>query len=101
MGKWRGIPARDVEWRIGTDRGRPTARNLYRLCSDRHSGEWADLTLGQLADMGEINWLRTPTIGPHTVEVIKSVIDMAAEGKCVLRNPDPQPYVPTCERAKP
>lgn len=98
---WRDIPASDVEWRIGTDRGRPTPRAIYRLCARGHDGEWADITLGQLADMGEYSWLRTPGIGGLSVTIIKAVIDMAAEGKHVTRGPFPAPYIPTCERGEP
>jgi len=100
-GEWRTISASDVDWRTGVDRYSRKPRALYQLCSVDHNGEWAGLTLGQIADMGEYNWIRAPGVGKLAVTIIKSVIDMAAEGKRVTRGPFPEPYIPTCERGEP
>ena len=100
-GNWRTIPASDIDWRVGVDRYGRKPRALYQLCSADHNGEWADLALGQIADMGEYNWIRAPGVGKLAVKIIKSVIDMAAEGKHVKRGPFPEPYIPTCERNEP
>lgn len=97
---WREIRACDIEWNVGIMGGGRKPQALHWLCA-RDCGEWSHLTLGQIADMGEYNWVRTPGVGSVMVTVIKSVIDMAAEGKRVTRGPFPEPYIPTCERSDP
>src|SRR5690606_35935826 len=54
---WREIRACDIEWNVGVMGGGRKPQALYWLCA-RDCGEWSHLTLGQIADMGEYNWVR-------------------------------------------
>ena len=104
---WREIPLCEIDWRRVIRRGH-VAGKLTWLCyppkktgiMDR--GEWADMTLGELANMGEIWWQRFSGIGKVATECIKEVIDRAAEGEDLRRpsadTPAPDAYVPKSER---
>ena len=107
---WRSIPCSKVDWyKCGVSRraAHKVVRNC-RLGKDDggdcwKSGPWAKLTLGELADAGVRAWRISSEygIGPAAEQVIKTTIDMAAEGQDVLlpeRAPDA--YVPKCERTE-
>lgn len=72
---------------------------------NRDCGGWSDLTLGQIADLGEREWLRCTNIGPTAVKVIKWIIDAAAEDRCPMMagsgHAAPDAYVPKRERHTP
>ena len=95
---WRDIPARTVDWSI-VQRGnfRSVLWNLSRPLPDQYQngGAWRDLTLGQIADMGERRWRREPGVGDVTVLAIKELIDRAAAGEdvteCAVSG---EPYTP-------
>ena len=110
MTNWREIPLCEIDWRRVIRRGH-VAGKLTWLCypekSDTargiaHRGEWAGMTLGELANMGERWWQRFPGIGEVATDCIKDVIDRAAEGEDLrfpsAETPAPDAYVPACER---
>jgi hypothetical protein len=108
MTDWRDIPLCDIDWRRVIRRGH-VAGKLTWLCYEPRTahpvanrGEWAKMTLGELANMGERWWQRYPGIGAVATEAIKDVIDRAATGENVRRpspdTPAPDAYVPRCER---
>ena len=109
---WRDIPCDQVDWEVAKISKRITYQ-LWRQCrsgdpdasfsGNQEDGPWKNLTLGQLANMGERAWQRTAGygIGPKAVETIKATINMAAEGVDVLvssTEPGRNAYVPLCER---
>lgn len=107
MASWRDIPASDVQWGDNPI-SRRAGMAVSRLCrkwgrsepvSEFSTGAWSGLTLGQIADLGERHWLRMSDVGATAVEVIKWVIDEAAEGRCPTRIYEP--YVPRIERNTP
>lgn len=101
MTDWRTIPLERVNWRVSA-----TTRNAMALFT--HSKpprdpkypaghEWAGMTLGQLADLGERKWARATNVGPKAVEAIKEIIDRAATGEDVtvgVDGDDIGPYKP-------
>jgi len=111
MADWRNIPAADVDWaenpisRRGGYKVNMMCSSIYwrdGYSTQRSCGGWKDLTLGEIADLGESHWLKCQNIGPLGVQVIKWVIDAAAEGRCPMRpasgSPAPDAYVPKAER---
>lgn len=90
MTDWRSIPAESVDWEINpiSKRGGGYVRmmcNKIFWSEGRHEmscGAWKDLTLGDVADLGEKHWLRCNNIGPKVVLVIKWILDEAASGRC-------------------
>ena len=87
---WRSIPAAAVDWELNpiSTRGggyvRMMCNHIYWR-SDKHPtgcGGWKDMTLGDIADLGEKYWLRCTNIGPKVVLVIKWILDEAASGRC-------------------
>ena len=104
---WREIPLCEIDWRRVIGRSH-VAGKLTWLCYPPNKtgimdrGEWADMTLGELANMGERWWQRFSGIGEVATECIKDVIDRAAEGEDLRRpsadTPAPDAYVQTSER---
>lgn len=101
--EWRAIPCRAVQWDIVPNISGRIAGDLYRRCSEptdwfkQHRPEeverrWHNISLGELADQGERQWLRNTNIGPVTIAAIKFLIDYAAAGHDVTRIKDA--YVP-------
>ena len=95
---WREIPVSTVDWFL-VQRGnfRGVLWNLSRRIPDEYQGggAWRDLTLGQLADMGEPKWRREPGVGDVTVRAIKELIDRAAAGDDVTEHgASNTPYTP-------
>lgn len=117
MSKWRDIRGDEIAWhenpvsqRAGYKvrmmcNGTFLKHNLGSQYRNRDCGGWSDLTLGQIADLGEKEWLRCANIGQTAVQVIKWIIDEAAEGRCPMMagsgHPAPDAYVPRSERATP
>lgn len=100
MSDWRAIPLIEVNWSI-TDCTGHVCNTLFNHSRPPHDPkfpqghEWAGLTLGDLADMGEREWLRAAGVGPAAVATIKEVIDRAAAGGNVKRNDTgKRPYTP-------
>lgn len=116
---WRNIPAAMIDWEKNPISSR--AGNWVRWsCSDEWKtsrwnferdktpvpggrGYWCEMTLGQIADNGERWWIRNGThIGPKGCQVIRWIIDEAAEGRCPMIGgkgaPAVDAYVPKCER---
>jgi len=97
---WRQIKCADVQWNSIPGVSNRMASPLFRQCSpptaydDKDVERWHELTLGQLADRGEIWWRRSARVGLGAVatEVVKLVIDHAAAGFDVTRKADA--YVP-------
>lgn len=96
--KWRDIPLDRVNWRIAA-----STRNALVLFA--HSKpprdpkypaghEWAGMTLGQLADLGEHKWARTLNVGAKATAAIKEMIDRAAAGEDVTAGVDGDSYIP-------
>ena len=88
--KWREIPLLDVDWDITGCTGHVSSTLFNQSCPARdplfqESHEWAGLTLGSLADMGERQWLRTTGVGVVAVRAIKEIIDRAAAGESVTK----------------
>lgn len=108
MADWRNIPAKRIDWRRlahGIAKTGHAGSRLALLCKDSDKpyakGDWSDLTLGEIADLGIRQWMRAPGIGETGVAVIKSVIDRAAEGEDVtISGPAPDAYIPACERGE-
>lgn len=111
---WRNILGRDVDW-VALNGGKYRATDgLRRLFDCRKKwigtnyhptemeyGDWYDLTLGEIANIGRREWMRQVGVGPVVSDLIALAIDMAAEGKPVVRGPigvGPDSYVPKCER---
>ena len=95
MTDWRDIPAKDIDWSANPI-SELAGYKVITMCSDKFdpgngplasfsAGAWSKLTLGQIADLGVMHWLRCSGIGPTAVEVIKWVIDQAAAGQCPMR----------------
>ena len=119
MKSWREIPVSKIEWSVNPISSRAGGWVDW-MCSDRwktsqwkherdrtpqpgQRGYWCDMTLGQLADAGQRWWRRNgANIGPMAMDVIRWVIDEAAEGRCPLKpesgSPAPDAYVPKAER---
>ena len=97
--KWRSIPLIEIDWGITGCTGhiRSTLFNHSREPHDPRwpqGHQWAGLTLGELADMGEREWLRATFVGVLTVGVIKELIDRAAAGEDVTVGIDGDSYQP-------
>lgn len=87
---WRSIPCSDIDW----DRVPGIPR---RVANRIHFSEFGKgQTLGQVADDGELNWLRHLNIGPVTIPWIKLAIDHAAAGTDLIEEPGSArvPYIP-------
>jgi len=113
MSDWRSIRAHDVDW-TASPISRRAGYKVRMMCSpiylspsgkpwsDTGCGAWHDLTLGQIADLGERHWLRCANIGDLGVRVIKWGIDAAAEGRCPMLPASGAPavdaYIPQAER---
>jgi hypothetical protein len=103
MTEWRSILCKDVDWRRAGVTGH-TSSVLFKLCrpdATKYSdpGEWSEITLGELADMGVRAWRHPVGIGDVAVQAIKTIIDMAAEGAPVTKDAVvADAYIPTCER---
>lgn len=103
---WRDIRCADVDWGVawaGSAAESKARYTLRRMCraeeKHRPAGKWNHLTLGDLANMGERRWQSFGGIGVKAVDIIKAIIDSAAEGKPVTEGaPQPDAYVPRCER---
>jgi hypothetical protein len=98
--KWREIPLIEIDWGIigFTGHTRSTLFDHSNPPRDpawpqRH--EWCGKTLGDLADMGEQQWLRAAGVGVVAVRAIKEIIDRAAAGENVTKQgTGAHPYVP-------
>jgi hypothetical protein len=86
---WRSIRADSVDWEMNPISKR-AGGYVRMMCNDifkwkgSHGvgcGDWSELTLGDIADLGERHWLRCTNIGPLGVKVIKWGIDQAAIGR--------------------
>jgi len=113
MSDWRSIRAQDVDW-TPNPISRRAGYHVRMMCSPVYlgptgkawsatsRGAWSDLTLGQIADLGERHWRRCSNIGDLGVSVIKWGIDAAAEGRCPMLPASGAPaadaYVPRIER---
>lgn len=114
---WRDILGRDVDWvAVNGGKYRATA-GLRRLFADkplwagnrfdpitRVYGDWYQLTLGEIANLGRASWIREPDVGPVMCDLIERVIDAAADGKPVAKGSSQigaSSYIPNCERGKP
>ena len=95
---WRTTPLDRVNWRITA-----SSRNAMVLFAhsvpprdpkypDGH--EWAGMTLGELADLGERKWARATNVGVKAVAAIKEMIDRAASGEDVTVGIDGDSYQP-------
>jgi len=112
MSDWRSIRAQDVDWtanpisRLAGYKVRMMCNPIYierrTSWTQYECGAWSDLTLGQIADLGERHWRRCSNIGDLGVSVIKWGIDAAAEGRCPMLPASGAPaadaYVPQAER---
>jgi hypothetical protein len=105
VSNWRSIPARDVDWRRfarSINKTQAAGTVILRLCRDGtgyEKGDWSDLTLGDIANLGVRQWMRKSGVGETTVALVKHVIDRAAEGENVTTQaPAPDAYIPQCER---
>lgn len=97
MTNWRDIPCKTINWQTVCTNS--TWRRLQWLCRAR--GAWHELTLGELATMGEREWRcgHKERFGPKSIQTIKDTIDAAAEGVDVTNyNQVYDAYVPKCER---
>jgi len=106
---WRDIPASDIDWGSNPISKR-AGYKVRMMCADMYLSQfsnkfscsaWHEATLGEIADYGERHWLRCTNIGALGVEVIKWVIDEAAEGRCPLfaeAGKAPDAYVPKSAR---
>jgi hypothetical protein len=94
MIEWRTIPAPAIEWPdnpISKNAGykiewlcfAPLSTSEYDARYGR--GAWHTVTLGDIADFGERRWDRMQGVGPKGVEVIKWIIDEAAQGRCPMK----------------
>ena len=86
---WRSIPLIDVDWGVTGCTGHIRSTLFSHSDPPRDPAwpqghEWVGLTLGNLADMGECEWLRATGVGVVAVRVIKEIIDRAAAGENVL-----------------
>lgn len=88
MTDWRTIPMRDINWvalkpTFGT--GVFALRKLSQLQSGMEyrpyaSGCWADMTLGQVADLGREDLLRHAGVGTGTIKILEQIMELAAAG---------------------
>ena len=106
---WRDIPAKSIAWR-DNEISSIAGGKVHRMCSEgsvwqdsvfsQHA--WQDKTLGEIAAMGPRHWRRCTDIGDMAVDVIKWMIDEAAEGRprmlAMSGEPASDAYVPKCER---
>jgi len=88
--RWREIPLANIDWDLTGCTGH-VANNLYNHSIKPPDPRWpqghlwAGKTLGDLADMGERQWLRAPGVGVVAVQTIKQIIDRAAAGENVTK----------------
>lgn len=112
---WRDIKASHVGWEKNPISAR-AGINIDYMCSERRAeadrkagrvtryvpGAWADMTLGELANAGEEYWSRCYRIGDKAVDVIKWIMDEAAEGRCPMHRRSGHQtlgaYIPRAER---
>ena len=95
--RWREIRAADVDWSLHYTGAHSSPRNaIGRLCG--RDGEWAGMTLGDIADLGVVGWRRMPGIADRGVDLLMTTIDAAAEGHDVTVKASTIGYVPRCER---
>ena len=99
--KWRELPLDRINWRITASPR--NAMVLFAHSKPPHDPkwpeghEWAGMTLGQLADMGERRWSRALNVGVKAAASIKELIDRAASGEDVtlgVAGDDIGPYRP-------
>lgn len=114
MTDWRTIMARDIDWDgLYTGASSAGTNGIKRAISQNggwdykanveRAGDWFEYTLGEVANLGRVSWLRMPNVGKKAADFIEYVIDIAAEGKPVLRGPiglGPNAYIPKIERAR-
>lgn len=90
---WRSVRADSIDWEVNPISKR-AGGYIEMMCNKtyyhpnkyhRSCGDWHDLTLGCIADLGVRHWLRCQNIGPLGVDVIKWVIDEAAQGRVAYR----------------
>lgn len=96
---WRDIPCSDLDWFLVLH-GRRASHALERQCREatgwikehrpaEAADRWHTMTLGQLADRGEVWWRQTGEgIGVVAIRCIKEMIDRAAAGYEVRKNRD-------------
>lgn len=104
---WRAIMARDIAWHINPiSRRAGLAVNFASAKWDHEPrsiyspGAWNELTLGDIANFGPTHWQRMRGLGPKSIDVIKWVIDEAAEGRCPMNAKSGaasfDAYIPKC-----
>ena len=93
MSDWRTIPMRDINWVALLPTFGPTVyrlRSLSEPTPDKAyrryaTGCWADLTLGQVADLGRKELLRHAGIGAGAIGVLERIMELAAAGHSLTR----------------
>lgn len=92
MSDWRAIPMRDIAWVALLPTYGPCVYHLRKLSEPTtgpapqyRQGCWADLTLGQVADLGRDDLLRHQGVGPGAIRVLESIMDLAAAGHSLTR----------------
>lgn len=92
MTDWRTIPMRDINWVALLPTFGPTVYRLRTLSEPNDlpyrpycSGCWADLTLGQVAEMGRKELLSHDGIGAGAIGVLEGIMELAAAGHSLTR----------------
>jgi len=110
---WRTIRMDEIDWRAVQSMpeiGGHAGGALRRLSVGYPSvaaepywpGCWQNLTLGDVADLGERDLLRHSGFGKKTLAALRRVIDMAASGKLpLLGNPAPDALRPRVANKEP
>jgi len=102
MSEWRSINLSEVVWDTVKGRCRASlelARQSRPSRIDESDVRWSQMTLGDLANIGEKAWRNVPGIGNTAVSLIKDTIDAAANGVVIIKQAVAQDaYVPRCER---
>ena len=97
---WKDIKASEINWFSIPGVSVRAARLVSRFCitpidsNDADKHPFDGLTLGQIAEMGELNWRRFPALGAKSVKAIKLAIDYAAAGRAITGHPPAPGYTP-------
>ncbi len=80
---WRDIIAGDVNWRgVLPDKRLRRTRVILETCIQSphfNVGEWAHKTLGEICDMGVLEWQRIPGWGEAATEIFKDALRRIAK----------------------
>ncbi|VDS07918.1 hypothetical protein PARHAE_01098 [Paracoccus haematequi] len=92
MTEWRTIPMRDINWAALKPSFGHCVYRLRKLSEPNSlpyrpycSGCWADMTLGQVADLGRAELLRHDGMGEGTIAILEQVMELAAAGHSLTR----------------